>query len=285
MQTIMEMLKPKGLCQLNGCFKHVKNKRRKYCSRECHEKSVGANIPKCNNPSCKNRVKRGRNLYCSWECYKIVNGKNAPDTCQREGCCNSLVSRKSTRKYCSQACYKLDTPNRPSKKKVRICSLPDCDNQIKRRGSARKYCSVECAVKSRKKLSTSSCPSCDKEFEPKRLRQIFCSDNCRKGKELSVKKIGGVPRRFSKVDKKWVLTSNITWENVHGKIPQGQDVWFKDNEWFNDMDINNLYLVEHKEYLQLIKKVTQPCNVTQRFSCREEKPEKQEYFDHTQLHF
>jgi hypothetical protein len=254
MGLLEQTTKPQGTCQLEGCNKRVKNKRRVFCSRECHKKSIGAKIPKCGNPECNNRVKRGRNLYCSWECYKIHNDVHAHDICQRKGCNEELTSRKSTRKYCSQGCYRLDNPNRPSRKKVRICQLPGCGEIIKRRGTGRKFHSVACATKARKKLKPITCPSCDTEFSPKRFRQIYCSDKCRKNtKEFSLKKIGGKVRRYSRVDGKWKLTANVIWEKTNGSVPHGMSVWFKDGEHFNDMDINNLYLVEHKEYLTLSK--------------------------------
>lgn len=287
MGITMEQTKPQGLCQLDGCYTHVKNKRRKYCSRECHEKSISAKIPKCQSSECNNRVKRGRNQYCSWDCYKVDNNKNAHETCQRTGCCEPLTSRKSTRKYCSQECYKLDHSNRPSRKKVRICTLPECGKQIKRRGNGRKFCSVECSVKARKKLKPVCCPTCDTKFEPKRFRQIFCSEKCRRGEQkLTVKKVGGLPRRFTKVDKKWVLTANITWLEHNEKMSPGMNVWFKDGETFNDMDISNLYLVEHKEYLELVRKVTQsrleePMRRGNYEGREENEYEKEELFDHT----
>jgi len=55
------------------------------------------------------------------------------------------------------------------------------------------------------------------------------------------------------------------------------------------MDINNLYLVNRKEYLTLSKKSTQLSNET--FSCgkyegrTEEQSDKVEMFDHTQEYF
>jgi hypothetical protein len=258
-----EQLKPSNLCALEGCYTHLKNKRRKYCSRECHEKAIGARIPTCHNPACKIRVKRGRNLYCSWTCYKVDNDTHAHETCQRVGCDSPLTSRKSTRKYCSQECYKLDQPNRPSRKVIRLCILPDCGKQIIRRGTTRKYCSVQCSVKARKarKLKDRSCPNCETKFEPKRLRQVYCSEKCQfKENTLSIKKVRNLPRRFTKINKKWVLTSNVVWEKHNGPLSSGMDVWFIDENSFNDMEINNLYLVSHKEYLVLSKKVTQYIN-------------------------
>lgn len=247
--------KPKGLCRLEGCNEKIKNSRRVFCSRKCHEKSIGARIPKCGNPACSKRVKRGRNQYCSWTCYKIDNNVNAHETCIRTGCDEKLTSRKSTRKYCSQDCYRLDHPNRPSRKKVRICTLEGCGKQIRRRGNGRKFCSVTCSVKARKKLKPINCPVCEKNFQPSRYRQIYCGDHCRKNKkEFSLKKIGNKIRRYSKVDKKWKLTANVTWEQNKGTpVPKGMSIFFKDGEHFNDMDINNLYLVTHKEYLSLFK--------------------------------
>ena len=293
----MEQTKPQGLCSLDGCYTHTKNKRRKYCSIECHKKAIGAKIPKCLNPVCETRVKRGRNQYCSWDCYKVDNNKNAHEHCQRVGCESPLISRKSTRKYCSQQCYKLDHDNRPSRKKVRICTLPECGKQIKRRGNGRKFCSVACSVKSRKKLKPVNCPTCDSQFDPKRFRQIFCSEVCRRGEnKLKVKKLGNLPRRFSRVSfpqlniskvlNKWILTSNVTWKEHNGEVPEEMDIWFKDNNTFNDMDINNLYLVSHKEYLSLSRKVTQSENESLssgNFKGRTEaKPKKEEFFDHNQ---
>lgn len=272
MGMTLNLIKPAGLCALEGCNTHVKTKRRKYCSRECHEKSIGARIPKCGNSACEKRVKRGRNQYCSWECYKVHNDKNAHENCQRVGCESVLTSRKSTRKYCTPECYKLDHPNRPSRKNIRICTLPECNEQIKRRGNGRKYCSVECSVKSRKTLIPIPCPTCDIEFSPKRQRQIFCSEKCRCGdKLLTIKKLGNLPRRFSRVTfpqlnissktpNKWILTSNITWEQSNGQVPKGMNVWFIDSNTFNDMDISNLYLVSHKEYLELSRKIIQSDN-------------------------
>lgn len=290
MALILEQTKPEGLCSLDGCYTHVKNKRRKYCSRECHEKAIGAKIPKCGNPACEKRVKRGRNQYCSWECYKVDNDTNAHEKCQRVGCCTPLVSRKSTRKYCSQDCYRLDHPNRPSRKVIRICTLPGCGKRITRRGNGRKFCSVACSVVARKKLKETSCPTCNTVFSPKRFRQIYCSDKCRRDeKEFTTKKVGSRVRRFTKVNKKWVLTAEVTWQTVHGDVPHGKDVWFKDGESFNDMDINNLYLVDHKEYLALSRKVTEP--VEERMSVgkyegrSEEKPKKEEFFDYTKEMF
>ena len=281
----MEQKKPEGICSLEGCYAHTKNKRRKFCSRECHEKAIGAKIPKCQNPECEKRVKRGRNQYCSWECYKVDNNKNAHECCQRVGCTEPLTSRKSTRKYCSQECYKLDHDNRPSRKVIRICTLPGCGTQIKRRGNGRKYCSVECSVKSRKKLTPIPCPTCETNFQPKRERQIYCSEKCRRGENhLTIRKVSGLPRRFSKIDKKWVLTSNATWTENKGELVSGMNVWFKDNNTFNDMDINNLYLVDHKEYLKLSKKVTEPATKT-KYEAREEAPKKEVFFDSSKEYF
>jgi hypothetical protein len=280
MGLLEQTIKPKGICRLEGCNKKVKNKRRVFCSRECHEKSIGAKIPKCGNPACDNRVKRGRNQYCSWECYKVHNDVHAHETCQRQGCNEHLTSRKSTRKYCSQECYRLDHPNRPSRKKVRICTLPGCGKQIHRRGNGRKFCSVECSVKARKKLTPLCCPSCDTEFSPKRFRQIYCSDKCRKNKkEFTIKKIGGHLRRYARVDGKWKLASNVTWkQNTGNDVPEKMNVWFKDNEPLNDLDFNNLYLIEHKEYLALCrKKLQNPVEEefeSGNFTGRSEEPEK-----------
>lgn len=287
----LEQTKPKGLCRYEGCFTPVKNKRRVYCSRECHEKEIGASIPKCGNPACAKRVKRGRNQFCSWECYTVVNSKDAHTNCQRVGCNEPLISRKSTRKYCSQECYRIDHPNRPSRKKQRLCTLPGCGNVITRRGTGRKFCSVKCSVKARKTLKNISCPTCDTMFAPKRNRQIFCSDNCRKSKsEFTLKKHGKMIRRFTRVldettnTKKLVLSSNIVWEKVHGKIHEGYNVWFKDENTFNDLEINNLYLVEHKEYLKLVEKVIQHDNETFTSGGYEGRTEtdnvKKQYFNH-----
>lgn len=292
MEMILNLIKPEGLCALEGCNTHVKTKRRKYCSRKCHEKAIGSQIPTCHNPACGKRTKRGRNLYCSWDCYKIDNNKHAHETCQRIGCEEKLISRKSSRKYCSPECYKLDYPNRPSKKVVRICQIPECGKQIKRRGNGRKYCSVECSVKSRKKLIPISCPTCDIEFSPKRQKQIFCSEKCRGGdKTLTIKKLGNLPRRFSRVTfpqlnisvktpNKWVLTANLTWEQSNGPVPKGMNVWFIDSNTFNDMDISNLYLISHKEYLELSRKVTQSENESEmkcgNYEGREERKYKKE---------
>jgi hypothetical protein len=66
----------------------------------------------------------------------------------------------------------------------------------------------------------------------------------------------------------------------------GMNVWFKDGETFNDMDISNLYLVEHKEYLELVRKVTQsrleePMRRGNYEGREENEYEKEELFDHT----
>jgi len=255
MGLLEQPIKPQGLCKFEGCSNKVKNKRRIFCSRECHEKSIGAKIPKCTNPACNKRVKRGRNQYCSWTCYKVHNNVNAHELCQRQGCKEKLVSRKSTRKYCSQDCYRLDHPNRPSRKKVRLCTLPDCGKQIKRRGNGRKFCSVTCSVKARKKLLPVNCPTCEKQYQPARFRQIYCSDECRKNKkEFTLKNVSGNIRRFAKENKKWKLAANLTWSQTNGDVPKGFNVWFHDNEPLNDLDINNLYIVDHKTYLALCRK-------------------------------
>lgn len=261
----MEQTKPTNLCEFEGCQNQKKHSKRKYCSRKCHEKAIGSKIPTCHNADCGKRVRRGRNLYCSWTCYKIDTNKNAHNSCQRTGCENPLTSRKASRKYCSQTCYKLDAPNRPSRKVIRICVLPECGKQIKRRGTNHKYCSVECSVKSRKKLIPVCCPTCQIDFQPKRTTQTFCSQKCKLGgdKEFTIKKLSNLPRRFSRIESstnsthKWMLTSNLTWQNINGEIPPNMDIWFLDDNIFNDMDISNLYLVSHKEYLKLIRKVTQ----------------------------
>lgn len=283
----MERTKPIGLCSLEGCYTHTKNKTRKYCSKECHKQAIGAGIPICRAPECNERVKRRRNEYCSYNCYKSDNNTNAHSTCQRAECGQKLLSRKSTRKYCSHACYKLDHPNRPSRKVIRICTLPDCGKQIKRRGNGRKYCSLTCSTKAKKTLKPICCPTCDNQFDPKRFKQIFCSDKCRRGEvKLSIKKFRGIPRRFTKVNNKWVLTANLTWQAKHGDVTPGMDVWFLDSNTFNDMDVNNLYLVEHKEYLKIIRKVIHSDKepmVRGNYEGREEvQSQKEELFDYNQ---
>lgn len=292
MTVILEQTKPQGLCKLKGCSNKVKNKRRLFCSRECHKSHIGSKIPKCENPACEKRVKRGRNQYCSWTCYKVHNDVHAHDTCQRTGCDHKLTSRKSTRKYCSQECYRLDHPNRPTRKKVRLCTLPGCGKQIRRRGNGRKFCSVECSVKARKKLQPIVCPCCDTEFSPKRFRQIYCSDKCRKGnKEHVLKNINGQVRRYTRVDKKWKLAAIVTWEKHNGPVPEGKSIWFKDGEHFNDLDINNLYLVEHKEYLALYRKKSHNGEeedseeMTKGKYTGRTKKKSEEFFDHKQDFF
>ncbi|HWY33571.1 MAG TPA: hypothetical protein VNX68_02925 [Nitrosopumilaceae archaeon] len=83
-----------------------------------------------------------------------------------------------------------------------------------------------------------------------------------------------------------MLTSNATWIESNGELSSGMDVWFKDGNTFNDLDINNLYLVEHKEYLKLIREVTQPESMNGKYEGRVEIDiKKEEYFDHNQEFF
>ncbi len=146
------------------------------------------------------------------------------------------------------------------------------------------------------------CPTCNTDFKPTRSRQKFCSEKCKHGnKELAIKKSGNLPRRFSrvifpqlnisKVDKRWVLSSNLTWKAHNGEIPEGMEIWFKDSNTFNDMDISNLYLVSRKEYLSLSRKVIQSVNVLKQgnYEGRVEQTttpnKKEELFDHTKEYF
>lgn len=295
--TLTNQIKPADRCERDGCNKHKKNPKRKYCSRKCHEKVIGSRIPTCHNPKCGKKVKRGRNLYCSWTCYKIDTDTHKFETCIRPECNNPLTSRKSSRKYCSPECYRLDLPNRPSKKIIRICQQPGCGKQIKKRGTKIKYCSVECSVKSRKTLVLAICPTCETEFQKKRSRQKFCSTNCVHGnKETKIRNVNFSPRRFSrvslpqlnisKIEKKWILTCNVTWQKEKGEIPEGFNIWFKDNNSFNDTELSNLYLVTHKEYISLSRKVTQPESETKisKFEGREaQNPQEEQSYKKSEL--
>jgi len=188
----------------------------------------------------------------------------------------------------------LDHPNRPTRKKIRTCTLPGCNKQIRRRGNGRKFCSVDCSVKARKKLKSILCPTCDNQFSPKRFRQIYCSAKCRKeNKEFCLKTTTfGNVRRFVKVNKKWKLAALVTWETHHGDVPQGKSIWFKDNESFNDLEISNLYLIEHKEFIALSKKNShnqlEEDENTSTYSQRIVEPDqnnKEKFFDHKQEFF
>lgn len=101
--------------------------------------------------------------------------------------------------------------------------------------------------------------------------------------------VGNTPRRFTKLNKKWVLTSNVTWQEHNGELPEGMDIWFVDGNTFNDTDIKNLYLIEHKKYLEFSKKITQQLEKPMKkgnYEGREEsKTKKEELFDHTKEYF
>lgn len=159
-------------------------KRQKHCSRECRDQARRNTLKlfekKC--PTCgkifKTRDKRVK--YCSRDCYRVSKktAKYAPPqkkhtrTCLQ--CGKTFITADKNSKYCSKECYHTATRTLPDK----IC--PTCGKLFHPSGKARKFCSRACIrhEKSHRTEISKICPVCGKEFKPSDKRVIYCSSEC-----------------------------------------------------------------------------------------------------------
>lgn len=220
------------------------------------QKGVLKEKKNCIRPGCSNKVKyhSSRAKYCTPECYaKSKMNKSIP--CK--GCGKNFHPTKKRKYFCTSKCF-LD-----SLRVQRYCQNPECGQLIKDNNNVRKYCSVKCFNHVRQKdiIRYSNCQNneCGAPLKNSQIKsnQKYCCHPCYTkvrnqktkdsiGKLISLRnnKNWEYPRRYIKLEKKWMLVSRYTWENANGPIPEGYYIGYKDGDTFNDQDINNLYLVE-----------------------------------------
>lgn len=142
-------MSPQVTSECNYCdddFEHHSSKVGKFCSKECHNKSMSKKVDrKCENCGKDYRSKPSRRKkYCCHDCYVEHTSKDKIDkTCQECSKDFEVLPSEEDKKYCSRECYR-------SAEFVQDYPTIECD-----------YCGEEVAVN-----------PCNKD------RRRFCSQSC-----------------------------------------------------------------------------------------------------------
>lgn len=208
----------------------------------------------CGLKSCGNKLQRANAKFCSKKCSTEYHTMYKTKNCKH--CGNTFKPHSIISKFCSRACY-LSFTVKPEK----TCKNPDCGNPIIKNQNNSTFCSLTCFYKFRRNgeeiLEVCQCSDCQKPLSQyqKYKKRKFCSHNCYIKNKLVVNGVGNIilknrkrwktPRRFIKTESGFILLSNYTWNNNNGKIPERCYIGFKDEDSFNDGDINNLYLKKY----------------------------------------
>ena len=206
-------------CRLNGCENIITSResRTKYCSTKCASESK-KKYSKCRNCDNTFHLVKGKKYYCSRTCN--LEHIKVDKTCTRIGCGNKIKWKHKGAKYCSSECY--NTTKRSSSIIYTNCQHINCNTQLsaKQIRNTQKYCGKSCFLNERAVANKNS----------------IGNISMRKEKKWEY------PRRFIKTQTGWILLSTHTWQKNNGPIPIGYFVKLKDNNTFNDQDIENLEL-------------------------------------------
>jgi len=162
----------------------TRDKRQKYCDRECYHKFIGfeKTIKVCEYCKKEFEAKKRNRRYCSSECYhKDVKAIRICGCCGKEFFANS-----NYQKYCSKKCF-FNVPNN-------ICQY--CGKEFYSNGKKQKFCSEKCFFENlnkQKELGVfkfrKECAVCKKEFYSFRPTKKYCSEKCGEFVEVNRLKI------------------------------------------------------------------------------------------------
>lgn len=211
------------ICQLDGCNNELKSypSTKKYCSMKCyHKHRTKLNIFKCKRCNSEFKPNHKGRIFCSNKCF--LDSIRVERYCNNNNCGKRITDTDSVKKYCSIKCY---NSSRSRSFKIDKCQLEDCSKPLTKEQIrvSQKYCSRGCSTNDRLKKS--------KDL-------IGVKISLRKREEWDY------PRRYIKTESGWVLLSRFLWEKQNGPIPKDHYIGYKDNNTFNDEDINNLYLIK-----------------------------------------
>lgn len=169
-------------CQICGKDFKSRDKRVKYCSRECYQvsKRMAEHKPPAKKyskvcPQCGETFMAtdGRTKYCSQKCYHAAT-RTLPDRiCPT--CGKSFHPSGKNRIFCSRTCIRS---RKPSARSEITKTCPICKKEFKARGKRNIYCSAECRKSAPHRRPVRQCPICGKKFLPYRSNQKYCSQQC-----------------------------------------------------------------------------------------------------------
>lgn len=177
--------------------------------------------------------------------------------CKNEECKSLFFQSIKRKNFCSHNCF-IESKKNVIKKTIK-CENKKCDICFAPTIHRRRFCSIKCYNDSIRTLpKICEFVLCKKNFIPKEKKNIFCSTSCsinsRKNYNGKIKlgvfqKNSLYPRRliFNEMLNKWFLYSDFLWQKNKGAIPEGFKVGFKDEDSFNDQDIENLILIPNKQ--------------------------------------
>ena len=158
------------------CWKHfsAKNKKRKYCSKECayadritHEKKVCEHCWKIFKPQ------KSSQRFCSQKCYNSTHRKNWMGNIECLNCGRCFHPKNKDTKFCSLGCaYEYRTIIHGKW----ICL--QCWKEFTKTATERKFCSRECSNQAQIKNGIIECPICWEKFKARNASSIYCSREC-----------------------------------------------------------------------------------------------------------
>lgn len=210
----------KRICKLESCENELKSResKTKYCSNKCAAESK-KKYANCKHCKTKFHITKGKKVYCSRACN--LESIKVERICTHPDCTNKIRWRHKGAKYCSSECYqKIKGANAI---RFTICQHTECNSPLTKKQTyyGQKYCGAKCSLDARKLM----------------MGDGIGKISMRKEKKWEY------PRRFIKTANGWILVSRNTWEKVNGPIPPYHFIAYKDENTFNDEDIDNLYLV------------------------------------------
>ena len=178
------------ICEVCGAEFEPKQKRSKYCSRECQVRAYSLSRPKTNG-AVKTCLRCGKEFYTKYKQAKYCSDK-----------CRISANEDSQRRYAEK--IKAEKPVKIPKPKIekpiiteglksKTCKV--CGTEFYAENGHTKYCSDECKKTAYKKQQKEYagkrnagernvvkepiiCLHCGKEFIPRSGNQIFCAREC-----------------------------------------------------------------------------------------------------------
>lgn len=197
------------ICEVCGAEFEPKQKRSKYCSRECQVRAY----------SLKRTVREPKR--CEWCGKEFTPEYRHTKYCSSE--CKKASYDDLQRKYAEKRGAKRIYPERakPIKTERETLICLNCGKEFVPRNGNQIYCSKECTVLYHRKLNhppkERTCARCGKLFTVTGTNKQYCSDECRKKKvyKYSIKIVKDAKekpkKKLSPASKRW---AKMSWERL-----------------------------------------------------------------------
>lgn len=194
------------ICEHCGAEFEPKQKKSKYCSRECQVRAYSLNRPKSQGAT-KTCALCGKEFFTKFKQTKYCSDKCKISAYEKQQKGYAELKPKSTKKI-----QKVEL-------KPRNCL--HCGKEFVPTNGNQVYCSKECCVQYHRKLNQPAskekiCLRCGKKFIPIYANRKYCSDECKKKyqyKKNPIEEVKEKPKekKISPASKRW---AKMSWERL-----------------------------------------------------------------------